>query len=296
MGNLALGGRAKTPFVAALTRALQRRGLRPAILLRGYPRVARSAAPVLLHRERADLDAPWLVPLVRAGCAAPAWTHALVAGDEAAWLAAVTGVPVVAHPDRVAASGAVLAAHPVDVLVLDDGLQTPVRTDLAVVLVDPDRDLLGSRAPVATRESVTSLPPDTRWVHLGADIRREPAALRTLTGALVEGDPGAVSVCAGVGDPESVAACARAAGLTVRGTLRVRDHGRPSSRQLRGAGRLLVTEKDAVGWAAALAPADTLVLGLRLAGADTQADALAAALANVPAQTPASRTQSGGTD
>lgn len=296
MGNLALGGRAKTPFVAALIGALQRRGLRPAILLRGYPRVARSATPVLLHRESADVDAPWLVPLVREGGAAPAWTHAAVAGEEAAWLAAVTGVPVVAHPDRVAASRAVLAAHPVDVLVLDDGLQTRVRTDLGVVLIDPARDLPGSRDPVATRESVTSLPHDTRWVSLGTDIRREPGALRTLTGSLVEGDPGAVSVCAGVGDPESVAACACAAGLTVRGTLRVRDHRRPTARQLRGAGRLLVTEKDAVGWAAALAPADTLVLGLRLAGADTQADALAAALANVPAQTPASRTRSGGTD
>ncbi len=270
VGNLALGGRCKTPLVAALTAHAVAAGARPAVLLRGYPRVARASLPKVLLRQ-GPAETPWSVRLGEGGSVAQSFTHALTSGDEAAWLAAATGVPVGVHPDRTLVAAAVLQAHPdVDLFLLDDGLQAPIQSDVELVLVDPDRDLLESPRPAATRETEVGLPPNVRLLSLGADIERRPGLLRELDGAVVHPaslDP--VTICAAVGDPGSVETLALDLGLRVRRRLRVRDHGAPTARQLASVrGPLLVTEKDAVGWAAAQAPPQCVVLGMSLAGSE----------------------------
>lgn len=270
VGNLALGGRGKTPLVAALAAHALAAGAHPAILLRGYPRVRRGQPPQLLLRP-GPAELPWTSELESGAVRAQSHAHAMTCGEEAAWLAAVTGAPVGAHPDRARAAAAVLASHPdVDLFLLDDGLQTPIQPDVDVVLVDPNRDLVHSPDPAATRERDDRLPPDAWIVRLGVDVMRRQGALRGLDG--LHREPSALpplTVCAGVGDPASVHRLALAAGLSVGGSITVRDHGAPTARQLAGrTGPLLVTEKDAVRWAAAMAPSDCVVLQMRLTGSD----------------------------
>ncbi len=101
IGNITLGGTGKTPLVIALAREFSRRGLRPAVLSRGYGSGRRD--PLLVHGE---------LPVS-------------IAGDEALELAralAGSGVAVWAGSDRAASARRALAAG-AELLLLDDGLQ-----------------------------------------------------------------------------------------------------------------------------------------------------------------------------
>jgi hypothetical protein len=119
VGNLAVGGRGKTPLVATLTRLLLEMGERPAILSRGYAR-RHMADGVVVVRDpsgiRADLDR---------------------AGDEPLMLARqLPGASVLASPDRYLAGR--LAEHHLGatVHVLDDGFQhLQLDRDVDIVLV-----------------------------------------------------------------------------------------------------------------------------------------------------------------
>jgi tetraacyldisaccharide 4'-kinase len=106
VGNLSAGGTGKTPCVAFLARELQRRGLHPGILSRGY----------------------------RAAGAADG------ENDEARMLArSLDAVERVQDPDRVRGAER-LIERGVDVIVLDDGFQhRRLRRDLDLVLVDATR-------------------------------------------------------------------------------------------------------------------------------------------------------------
>ena len=129
VGNLASGGTGKTPVVLWLARWCQRRGLRPAILFRGY------------RRQRKG-------PALRVGEGAGASARLL--GDEAA-MAAQRGYLVLSCPHRgVAAQEA--ARRGADVLLLDDGLQqTSLAVDLHVVVLDARRLDAGGPIPVGER-------------------------------------------------------------------------------------------------------------------------------------------------
>ena len=104
IGNLSAGGTGKTPCVAFLVRALQRRGLRAGILSRGYGAPRASTA----HEN-----------------------------DEARWFQeALPGVPAVQDPDRVRGACA-LVDQGVEVIVLDDGFQHHrLARDLDLVCID----------------------------------------------------------------------------------------------------------------------------------------------------------------
>lgn len=119
VGNLAVGGSAKTPLAAFLARSLQRRGLRVALLSRGVGGSRARQSNVVSDGDRVLLGAA-------------------EAGDEPVLLAAKTpGVPVLAGVDRVALGRHAISAFGAQVLVLDDGFQHHrLARDLDLVCLD----------------------------------------------------------------------------------------------------------------------------------------------------------------
>ena len=126
VGNLASGGTGKTPVVRWLHAWLCARGLRVAILSRGFGRDP--SGPALRDSVAGPVTASWL-------------------GDEPAMLAR-KGALVVSCPDRLAGAGraAVLGA---DLCLLDDGMQQrSLAVDLVVAVLDANAPLAGGPLPV----------------------------------------------------------------------------------------------------------------------------------------------------
>lgn len=106
VGNIAVGGRGKTPTVAHLARLLQDAGERPAILTRGYARACPEEG-VTVVSDGADV----LGDIDRAG-------------DEPLMLArALPGVPVLVSADRFLAGSLAERCLGATVHLLDDGFQ-----------------------------------------------------------------------------------------------------------------------------------------------------------------------------
>lgn len=141
VGNLAMGGRGKTPTVAAVAQLLVEAGERPAILSRGYGR-------------RAPVDD---VVVVSDG------THVLAdldrSGDEPLMLARnVSGAAVLVCDVRAAAAAVAESRYNVTVHLLDDGFQhRSLKRDIDLVVVNP-ADLRDRRVPFGRlRSSPASL-------------------------------------------------------------------------------------------------------------------------------------------
>jgi tetraacyldisaccharide 4'-kinase len=140
VGNLAMGGRGKTPVVRLITRWLVEAGERPSILSRGYGRRTAEPGVVIVSdgsHVLADLDR---------------------SGDEPLMLArALPGAAVLVCDVRATAAALAERALGCTVHVLDDGFQHPIRRDVDIVLVAPD-DLTARRLPFGRlREPVTAL-------------------------------------------------------------------------------------------------------------------------------------------
>jgi tetraacyldisaccharide 4'-kinase len=297
IGNLAFGGRGKTPVTAALAKQAQARGLRPAILSRGYGgKLRRADAPRVLQGKEGT---PWLQDVVK---------NRTLCGEEACWLAAkCPGVPVGVHRDRVRAAGVVLQQIEADLFLLDDGFQTKLQRDIDLVLLDAALDPPFSRSGAALRESIDALhraqvvgvfglpendphsvegetkrrmPPQ---VHLHRLQRRATQLRRLSDGSGVPRTnwPDEVWVAAAVGQPESVVKLLAASGITSRERMFLRDHSQPNSRQIERLKNaplpIVITEKDAVSWGTRRLQ-EALVLELSIDGADTLADLLLARL------------------
>lgn len=101
IGNITLGGTGKTPLVMALALEFSRRGLRPAVLSRGYGSGRRT--PLLVGGDQ---------PVEAVGDEALELARALAGRGPMVW----------AGSDRVASARQALAAG-ADLLLLDDGLQ-----------------------------------------------------------------------------------------------------------------------------------------------------------------------------
>jgi len=119
VGNITAGGTGKTPFVILLAHELKDRGLRPAVVTRGY-RGTREGRTVVVSDGQT----------VRAGYPD--------VGDEALLLARkLPGVVVLMSADRVEGCRVAIREFGAQVILLDDGFQhLRVERDLDIVLLD----------------------------------------------------------------------------------------------------------------------------------------------------------------
>jgi tetraacyldisaccharide 4'-kinase len=150
IGNLSLGGTGKTPHVQALVRWLSERGLRPAVVSRGYGGTAGRGPAVVSDGERVLLSPR-------------------EAGDEPVMIARyLHGVPVIVGSDRFAAGVCAVEKLGADVIVLDDGFQ---HLKLAR---EADLVLLPANAPFGSER-----------VFPGGDLREPVSALSRATAVLL---------------------------------------------------------------------------------------------------------------
>jgi tetraacyldisaccharide 4'-kinase len=264
VGNLAMGGRGKTPVVALLARRLVEAGHRPAILSRGYRRRRPEDGVVIVSdgvRLCADLDR---------------------AGDEPLLLARlVPGAAVLVCDVRTLAAAVAERVVGATVLLLDDGFQhRAMRRDLDIVIVAPG-DLYERRLPFGRLRSPVSAiaRADTVIVDglasdetIAAIRRRWPAdghplfSLHRQLGApaWIDGDPtellpgpggSPVLAVAGISGPARFTRSLEAAGYRVTRTLGFRDHHAYDRRDVErmkrtmeqsGARAIVTTAKDAV--------------------------------------------------
>jgi tetraacyldisaccharide 4'-kinase len=282
VGNLVVGGSAKTPTAAWIASALRQRGHKVALASRGYgrPRSLRRRTPV-----HAVSDGRYLRSRVE------------VAGDEPVILAAqAPGIPVLVGSDRVRVGRRAFTAFGAEVLVLDDGFHHhALHRDVEVVNIDAgfgfgNRHVL-PRGPL--RESMRAL----RFADVVAEIdgplrgedadlvqrlapgairlraRRNPVALRPLSGEGGESPEvlrgATVGLISALARPAQLRGVVEQLGATVVAERSFRDHHRYRRADLRNLSReaplWITTEKDALkitpDW---LRGADLRVLSIEL--------------------------------
>jgi tetraacyldisaccharide 4'-kinase len=295
VGNLTAGGTGKTPLTLHLCERLQLRGLRPAVLTRGYG--GSLAGPHWVAQgDSASAVGDEALLLARA---APT----LVARDRAAGATAIEGA-IEGEIEAAGASGAAAA----DVIVMDDGLQNPqLAKDLSLAVVDGSRGLGNGRvmpagplrAPLAFQlglvDAIVINAPAWEAAAGVSDWLRQRfdgPLLRCTT--VVAGDAAwlqgqRVVAWAGIGAPQRFYAMLRSLGADVVETVAFADHQRlteaDAQNLLAAAGRrraaLVSTAKDmarlkgASGVLADLAAA-TRVLPIGLQFAEPDAAHLAA--------------------
>ena len=250
VGNLAVGGRGKTPTVACIARLLIEAGEHPAVLSRGYGREQRVEGVVIVRDPggiRADLPR---------------------SGDEPLMLARqLAGASVLVCEDRYLAGR--LAEHHLgaDVHILDDGLQhMQLDRDVEIVLVGRDDVERPVTLPSGRlREPLdTIIVADAILVEPGVEIESAgvPARVfgtrRTMGAPVCEGaacPQGPVVAIAGIASPSSFFAGLETAGHRVARKIEFPDHHRFSARDVAaiasevrstGAVCVLTTEKDYV--------------------------------------------------
>jgi tetraacyldisaccharide 4'-kinase len=125
IGNLTVGGTGKTPACLWLAQQLALRGLKTAILSRGYRRQEKRPV-IILPQQNASLTCE----------SAEGWQQA---GDEPLMMAGIYGQPIGVSANRAAAAAELLRRHDVDVFLLDDGFQhRRVKRDVDVLLLGED--------------------------------------------------------------------------------------------------------------------------------------------------------------
>ena len=268
VGNLSAGGSGKTPFVIWLFSALAERGLKPAVLTRGYRRPA--GGKTLLF-TRTGHGAAWP-------------PGAASAGDEVQVMLRSGLAPIGVDANRLRAGRALEAECAVDLHLLDDGFQhLALSRELDIVLVDSSRlpwedDLLPagrlrespsalSRAGVIVLTRVQNwtapgplearlrrLAPQAEIYHARTRLRAEAGAAEPSVSVPAPASSQPALAFAAVGNPRAFFADLCVAGFRVVETQPFRDHHRYTARDLRrlehrarrmGAEALLTTEKDA---------------------------------------------------
>ncbi len=117
VGNITAGGTGKTPLVIWLIQFLEKQGLNPGIISRGYGGKAKD-----WPQEVSEESDPVLV------------------GDEPVVIARNTQSPLYVAPDRVEAGKRLLQQHNCDIIVCDDGLQHySLHRDFEICVIDGTR-------------------------------------------------------------------------------------------------------------------------------------------------------------
>lgn len=227
VGNIAVGGRAKTPMVEAVARTLIAAGERPSILSRGYGRARASDVPVVVR------DAGG----VRASLGE--------SGDEPLMLAErIEGAIVVVHADR-GRAGAIAEQRGATVHVLDDGFQhLQLARDLDIVMLQPS-DLADEVMPAGRlREPIDALDHADAIVMVDEDEAERTYAgqavveipgVRVFTAArCVAGPPADLAghpalFVSGIAHADQAVSAVRKAGWLVAGERRFNDHHRYSA-------------------------------------------------------------------
>lgn len=253
VGNIAVGGRGKTPMVACVAQLLLDMGERPAVLSRGYRRRQPDDGVVVVRDAegiRADLDR---------------------SGDEPLMLARrLPGAAVLAAPDRYVAGRLAEQHLGATVHVLDDGFQhLQLDRDVDLVIVAPEDVSAAARTlpegrlremPDALIAADAVLAFDDETLERAARAASAAAfRLRRAIDAIDASDgeraKGPVMAVAGIAVPERFFEDLRGAGHAVAATAAFRDHHRYSRRDLdrlvrtaraAGAARIVTTEKDYV--------------------------------------------------
>ncbi|MGN7789728.1 tetraacyldisaccharide 4'-kinase [Enterobacter sp. 22452] len=239
VGNLTAGGNGKTPVVIWLVEQLQKRGIRPGVVSRGYGGKA-THYPLLLTADTTTAEA----------------------GDEPVLIYQRTGVPVAVSPVRSDAVQALLAGHAADIIITDDGLQHyALARDKEIVVIDGVRRFgNGWWLPAGPmRERASRLQSvDAVIVNGGQAKPREipmhlqpGMAVNLLTGErkAVEQLPALVAM-AGIGHPPRFFATLEQCGARLEKRVPLADHqaleeGQVDALTVPGQS-LIMTEKDAV--------------------------------------------------
>jgi len=187
VGNISVGGRAKTPMVAEVCRRLRAMGRVPVVLTRGYGRASR--APVWIRpvgRHRLELWDPFTnSPL----SLTTATELAALCGDEALEIAFREGVDVLVNSKRFENASAFLKITRREapesllrvVFVLDDGFQHwRLARDLDIVMIRAE-DLSDKLLPEGRlRESPTALARAQLVFEIGRDVFKRSRLPETL--------------------------------------------------------------------------------------------------------------------
>lgn len=239
VGNLTAGGNGKTPVVIWLVEQLQKRGIRPGVVSRGYGGKA-THYPLLLTADTTTAEA----------------------GDEPVLISQRTGVPVAVSPVRSDAVQALLAGHAVDIIITDDGLQHyALARDKEIVVIDGVRRFgngwwlpAGPMRERASRlQSVDAIIINGGQAKPGEiPMHLQPGrAVNLLTGErkAVEQLPALVAM-AGIGHPPRFFATLEQCGARLEKRVPLADHqalveGQVDALTVPGQS-LIMTEKDAV--------------------------------------------------
>ena len=247
VGNLTIGGSGKTPFVIEITRELVDRGIRVAVLTRGYAR--KSSKLVVLNPKLSPK------PSVRE------------TGDEPMLIFRKLGerVPVVIHKDRIRSAKLASEQFDVQAFVLDDAFQhLKVLPDYSVLLINLSDINGGALLPLGRfREPIDAIrradlvvvnyrdkPFDNREFRFGVPYTRMRYELKSDEFKGVR-----AFAFAGIANPKEFKRMLEASGIELVGFKRFRDHKWYSEKDLRkiiadarkaGAEVILTTEKDFV--------------------------------------------------
>ena len=239
VGNLTAGGNGKTPVVIWLGGQLQKSGIPPGVVSRGYGGQA-AHYPLLLTAETTTTEA----------------------GDEPVLIFQRTGVPVAVSPVRSDAVQALLAEHAVQIIITDDGLQHyALARDKEIVVIDGVRRFgNGWWLPAGPmRERASRLKSVDAVIVNGGEAKTGEIPMHLQPGLainLVTGERRSVSelpslvAMAGIGHPPRFFATLEQCGARLEKRVPLADHQALVEGQvdaLTAPGQsLIMTEKDAV--------------------------------------------------
>ena len=239
VGNLTAGGNGKTPVVIWLVEQLTKRGIRVGVVSRGYGGKAEKY-PLLLMAN----------------------TTTEQAGDEPVLIFQRTGAPVAVSPVRSEAVQALLEAHPLQIIITDDGLQHyALARDKEIVVIDGERRFgNGWWLPAGPmRERASRLRSVDAVIVNGGKAQQGEIPMTLTPGLAVNLLTGerrditalpALVAMAGIGHPPRFFATLESSGATLENRIPLADHQALSLESVEPLAaphqNLIMTEKDAV--------------------------------------------------